>query len=191
MGRPDLHRSRQQRRAQPTGLDDESYLQAGDERYGRVGSILREPEILRMSSRLVTSRPDPIADSKGFTSHQADNPGIRPAECSEFGIPPLRHKCWGMWRALREQPWFSRSWVIQEFAACLDVWVICKQDLITRKQLSRSINHSQDTSFLRGKWSGFYCLPLQQMFSLDLFGQTSSKLDSRRATHRRPVCHIG
>lgn len=50
-------------------------------------------------------------------------------EFSKFGIPPLSHRSWKMFRQLRAKTWFSRSWVIQEAAACSNVWALCNRRL--------------------------------------------------------------
>ena len=45
-------------------------------------------------------------------------------------MPPLHHKAWESWRAVRADLWFTRGWIIQEVAANADVWVLCSRRLV-------------------------------------------------------------
>ena len=50
-----------------------------------------------------------------------DRPSFKISEFEKFGVPPLRHKVWASWRAVRAHPWFTRGWIIQEVAVSIDV----------------------------------------------------------------------
>ena len=65
-----------------------------------------------------------------------DRPSFKISEFERFGVPPLHHKVWGSWRAVRAHPWFTRGWIIQEVAASSDVWVLCSRRLVKWEDLA-------------------------------------------------------
>lgn len=66
---------------------------------------------------------------KTLQAIRPDRARLGPDDLSKFGLPPPSHRSWRMWQALRGQTWFSRAWVIQEVAACPNIWAICNKRL--------------------------------------------------------------
>ncbi|KAM0800069.1 heterokaryon incompatibility protein-domain-containing protein [Usnea florida] len=65
-----------------------------------------------------------------------DRPSFKISEFKKFGVPPLHHKVWTSWRAVRAHPWFTRGWIIQEVAASSNVWVLCSRRLVKWEDLA-------------------------------------------------------
>lgn len=59
-----------------------------------------------------------------------ENGRIDLEEVSKFGIPPLKHRSWRSWMAVRAHPWFTRGWIIQEIGVNADAWVLCDHCLL-------------------------------------------------------------
>ena len=59
-----------------------------------------------------------------------ENGRIDLEEISKFGIPPLKHRSWKSWVAVRAHPWFTRGWIIQEIGVNADAWVLCDRCLL-------------------------------------------------------------
>lgn len=87
-----------------------------------------------------------------------DRPSFKLSEFERFGVPPLHHKVWRSWRAVRANPWFTRGWIIQEVAANADVWVLCSRRLVKWEELAAA------NRVIEGEVAGYGSIGGQKLF---------------------------
>ena len=90
-----------------------------------------------------------------------DKSSVGLSEFERFGLPPLKHKVWSSWRAVRADPWFTRGWIIQEVAANANVWVLCCRRLVKWEDLVAANYAIEGEVAVQGSISG-------QKFFVDL-----------------------
>ena len=67
---------------------------------------------------------------------------VRIISCDEYdshGLPPLGDVGWAAWSRLLTRPWFTRLWIIQEFALASNVVMMCGQRLIAGDAIPKTV----------------------------------------------------
>ena len=65
------------------------------------------------------------SDVIGVVRDLDDSVIVMESHFERYGLPPSHHQAWKAWTAFLGRPWFTRVWVIQEFALPSNVRMLC------------------------------------------------------------------